>query len=403
MTTGTKLAAGAGVALAVVVGSQVIRPKAPAPRTVPADSATRSFMTTARMPASKETEAAMVVADSGRFCLEAYRADTIAARDCIWLIGQVDTVRDTVKAPPVDTVKPPADTAKAPRHDSQPPRDSVLPPRVAGKGITVGASSMPSTGNPGVLVGGLVGVTPNNILSALKELRTQGRRDVRLNATGGAHTQYLTGGKFDMAKWTAKMDGYNTAAIKQAVASAVTEGLVSGNSVMDEPFHPSWGGNVTKTMVDQMCGRVKAIFPTLPVGVVHDPDDFEPTKSYRVCDFMLAQYRLAKGDVKKFRDDGLALARRDGMRAGFSLNILHGGTPSTSCPKYGEDASGKLCPMSPEQVKAFGLVLGPAGCGGLNLWRYEAAVMNDPKYQAAFKAVSDSLKKIPAKSCKRAA
>ena len=80
----------------------------------------------------------------------------------------------------------------------------------------------------------------------------------------------MTDGKFDLAKWRARMDTYNTPAIKQAVAAAVADGTIIGNSVMDEPHNETvaagWGGNVTKAMVDGMCGYVKQIFPTLDGG-----------------------------------------------------------------------------------------------------------------------------------------
>ena len=53
--------------------------------------------------------------------------------------------------------------------------------------------------------------------------------------TGGSHSLYLTNGVFDLAKWKAKMDAYNTTAVKSAVAAAVADGTIIGNSVMDEP------------------------------------------------------------------------------------------------------------------------------------------------------------------------
>ena len=50
----------------------------------------------------------------------------------------------------------------------------------------------------------------------------------------------------------------------------------------------TWGppGTMTKARVDSLCADTKAMFPTLPVGVQHRYDVFEPTKSYRVCDFV---------------------------------------------------------------------------------------------------------------------
>jgi hypothetical protein len=152
-----------------------------------------------------------------------------------------------------------------------------------------------------------------------------------------------------------------------------------------------------------MCGYVKSIFPTLPVGVVHGHDLFEPEKSYRVCDFIMAQYRWGRtrGDIKAFRDAGLALARRDGHAILFSLNILHGGLPGADCPKYGADSpSGTLCPMSPDQVREWGIVLGSAGCA-LNMWRYEREYFNRPDIQGAVRDIAKSLALLPRKPCLR--
>ncbi len=115
------------------------------------------------------------------------------------------------------------------------------------------------------------GYTAGAIQSRLANARAR-KMSVILNMTGGAHTQYMTGGRFDLAKWQAKMNTYNTPAIKQAVAAAVADGTIIGNGVMDEPMNTTptntWGprGTMTKAKVDQMCGYVKAMFPTLPLA-----------------------------------------------------------------------------------------------------------------------------------------
>jgi hypothetical protein len=81
---------------------------------------------------------------------------------------------------------------------------------------------------------------------------------------------------------------------------------------------------LTKAIVDGLCAGMKEVFPTLPVGPTHDHRDFEPDKSYRVCDFMLKSVPLHEGDVTAFRDAGLAVAQRDGHKIAFSMNILDG-------------------------------------------------------------------------------
>jgi hypothetical protein len=260
--------------------------------------------------------------------------------------------------------------------------------------------------------------SPSNLITRISVARSRGQK-LMIAMAGGARTNYTTDGVFDMTKWTAKMDLYNTPSIKDAVASAVADGTIVGNTVMDEPFNTggagneanSWGpsGTMTKAKVDQMCAYAKAIFPTLPQGVTHDHKDFEPTKSYYVCDFILSQYRSAKGDVTAFRDAGLALAQRDGHSIAFSLNILDGGQRDNDndgiweCPiplTGGKGTYAPNCRMTPQQIRDFASVLGPAGCA-LAMWRYDDAFMADPANVQAFKDVTQRLSTLPRRSCRR--
>lgn len=236
-----------------------------------------------------------------------------------------------------------------------------------------------------------------------------------LSMTGGAHDNYKTNGVFDLVKWKARMARYDTPAIKALVAQAVADGTLIGNSVMDEPQNTSadnsWGpaGTLTKARVDEMCGYVKAMFPTLPVGVVHDHSVFEPDKSYRTCDFIVSQYRWSKtkGNIDQFRDEALALGRRDGIAVAFSLNILDGGIPSRRGKEClipetgGHGTTGRTCRMTPAQIRDWGRALGPAGCA-LTMWRYDALFMADTANTRAFKDVGATLAKAPGKACRRA-
>jgi hypothetical protein len=261
------------------------------------------------------------------------------------------------------------------------------------------------------------GFNPDNILARL-DIARGAHVSQLLALTGGARSNYLTDGVFDMAKWKARMDLYNTDAIKAAVAAAVADGTIVGNSVMDEPFNTggpgnegnSWGpaGTMTKARVDTMCAYVKGIFPTLPTGVFHDQNDFEPTKSYMVCDFIVAQYRQRKGPIEAWRDEALALGQRDGHAIAFSLNILDGGIPAArdglwNCPipeTGGRGTYNPNCRMTPDQVRNWGIILGSAGCA-LTMWRYDADFMANADNKAAFKDVADRLASLPAKQCRR--
>jgi hypothetical protein len=255
----------------------------------------------------------------------------------------------------------------------------------------------------GAFSGSLDAYTASNIQSRLAEARSKKVR-VLMNMTGGSHDKYKTDGVFDIAKWRATMDSYNTPTIRAAVAEAVSDWIIIGNSVMDEPHnttdHAGWGGTLTKARVDEMCRYVQNIFPTLPVGVVHDHRRFEPEKNYQSCEFIVSQYRLSKGDVQDFRDGGLAFARRSGIAIAFSLNILHGGDTGTTCEKYGYDPQGILCPMTGAQVREWGQTLGTAGCA-LTVWKYEQPYFDRPDVQDGLRSVGEALAKLPGKSCRR--
>jgi hypothetical protein len=157
-----------------------------------------------------------------------------------------------------------------------------------------------------------------------------------------------------------------------------------------------------------MCGVVKALFPTLPVGVGHQHGAFEASKPYRVCEFIIDQYSARAGDVTAFRDAGLALARRDGHAILFSMNILNGGIQaprdgSWNCPLTitgGRGTSEPNCRMTAADVRDVGFTLGPAGCG-LLMWRYDEGFMSNPDNVQAFRDVAARLATLPAKPCRR--
>jgi hypothetical protein len=283
-------------------------------------------------------------------------------------------------------------------------------------GIPFGAAQLLSSGASTTPLGmSMDGYTPAILPAKLAEARSK-RIRVLMNLTGGAHWNYLTGGSFDITKWEGTMGRYNTSDIKALVAAAVADGTILGASVMDEPnAHGlgdgnTWGpsGTMTKARVDSMCGYVKAMFPTLPVGVAHQHGAFEPNKSYRVCDFIIDQYSSRAGEVTPFRDEGLALAKRDGHAIIFSMNVLNGGIQAArhggwDCPVPETGGRGNRepnCRMTAQQVRDYGLVLGPAGCG-LMMWRYDADFMSNPENRQAFNDIAARLATLPAKPCRR--
>jgi hypothetical protein len=245
------------------------------------------------------------------------------------------------------------------------------------------------------------------IVQAIDAARAM-RQKLVLAMTGGKHSSYMEKGKFDLWKWKARMNTYKTPAIKAAVAAAVADGTVLGNTVMDEP--EVWG-SVTKALINQMGAYVKSIFPTLPVGVDHGPNGYyqwQPWERYTALDYVMNQYNwwVTTGDVVTWREKVLAQARRDGVQVAFGLNVLGGGIHSwvtQACPiplTGGKGPFVPTCRMTPNQVRVGGLAVGTYGCG-LFLWEYDATFMSNAANQQAFKDLGAKLAATPALSCRR--
>jgi hypothetical protein len=263
------------------------------------------------------------------------------------------------------------------------------------------------------------GGTRPHILALIDKARANNRKIVTA-MTGGAHSWYITNGKFDMNKWKhgdpavfgTGMDGYNTPAIKEAVAQAVADGVILGNVIMDEPEHSSWGGVMTKPMLDEMVRYVKAIFPTLPVGADFGPtrDHWDPTRRFTDMDFVTHQYNhwVTEGDVARFRDSSLAWDRRDGVRTVFSINVLNGGIQAARdgqwiCDPNTTGGRGEYepnCQVTPTQLRNWGILFGAAGAG-LKMWKYDADMMRQTSYQTAAQAVANDMANRPAVSWRR--
>jgi hypothetical protein len=293
------------------------------------------------------------------------------------------------------------------------------PPPSVGRPILVGASQLwSSLGTPGTEEFTLThdAVRAAGIIQRIADARAKNIR-LLLNMTGG-HDPYMStiGGvyQFDMKKWRDSMATYNNGAIKNAVAQAVADGVIIGNSVMDEPHvyglgdGNTWGpeGTMTKARVDSMCAYVKSIFPTMPVGVVHQHQLFEPNNSYRVCEFLVDQYTARLGSPEQFRDGALAMARRDGMRILFGANELNGGVQDRDgvwdCKDQGgyKGQSSPNCQIPPDSMRRWYPLLARAGCG-FRVWRWDAVKTNTAEYRAVRSGITDSLAGASGPTCAR--
>jgi hypothetical protein len=179
-------------------------------------------------------------------------------------------------------------------------------------------------------------IDPGNLLNQIAAARAKGVH-LLLAMTGGSHERFKTNGVFDLAKWQAAMDAFNTPAIKSAVADAVADGVIIGNSVMDEPFQAdqgttyrekSWGpvGTMTKARVDGLCAYNRRIFPTMPQGVFHDATaPSSPTARITSAISSSPSTRFGRGRSLPGGTRRSPWASEIKIAIVFSLNILDGG------------------------------------------------------------------------------
>lgn len=283
----------------------------------------------------------------------------------------------------------------------------------------LGASFSPSVAAQDPYSFTMEGVNPNDIVATLAAVR-KAQRFVMLNPMGGAHKNYRSPRTckpnenpcypevFDMNKWMAKLKQYDTPLIRAAVDSA--KPYILGMSSMDEPGNTSiktdayWGppGTFTRARVGELCREMNKIFVGVAVGVVQDPRDFDPAGAYTTdCDFSIVQYRSQKDAVLSYiQKTKASLASSPHMHVMYAMNVLHGGTPSTTCKTWGDNPSGKLCPMTAQQILDYGIPLMKAStCGGLNTWRHEPEYNAKPAVAKSLDSLSKIGKTLPAEPC----
>jgi hypothetical protein len=332
---------------------------------------------------------------------------------------------DTLPSPGPDTLPTPTDTLlppdtlptpdtlprpdTIPHLDTLPDPDTLPPPNYSGipfgpfglwePNRSIDARLRPFTGSHNY-------THPDSIVRQIRIARLKHHRLI-LNMTGGESDRYTTNGKFDLDKWKARMDRFNTPEIRRAVAAAVADGTVIGNSVIDEPETRQWGDVITKQMLDNMGSYVKAIFPTLPVGVDHGPPahEWRASERYHVLDYVIYQYAwwVTTGDVAKWRDEVRSLAKRDGVALGFSLNIVNGGVQDRkdwACRGTWHGSRYPNCQVTSDQLRDWIETFGTETCMVL-LWRYHEDFISRPANQEVLQQLASKLGQAPKRSCRR--
>jgi hypothetical protein len=282
------------------------------------------------------------------------------------------------------------------------------------------ASYKDLTWGPDGFTGGQNSVSANGICTLIASSRARGLRLIT-TIGGGGHTQYLTGGKFDFNKWRNVTNAYNTTAVKACVRDGVADGTVIANILMDEPEHYSWGGVMTKPLIDKMADYVRSLgFTTLPMGVGHGPPaalNWRAGEYYTKLDFVYYQYNwnvrqrglFERGEYNKWRAAMVARVAKENAVPALGINIVNGGVQDNDndgkweCPSpltQGQGGYYPHCRTTAAQVKTWLSDFAPYACYVV-MWEYNDGQMRRSDNQASFAAVGQVVRALAPRSCKR--
>ncbi len=220
---------------------------------------------------------------------------------------------------------------------------------------------------------------PENIVARLRAARLLGQK-FELMLCSGTHTLYMTNGQFDRSKWSARLQRFNTPAIRTEMEIARAAGVVLGLNIMDEPQSRSWRvpagpSGITRAVLNSMAAEVKSIFGSLmPVGC-HVTSNYRPSDGpYTSLDYIGTQFIQGwedfgdqiddgyPGTVQGWRDWAIQNAFDDGKKVLLSLNILNGGAAfdELTCA---EPPTGGISPSSPGKIVDGVLIGRRCSCG----------------------------------------
>jgi hypothetical protein len=242
---------------------------------------------------------------------------------------------------------------------------------------------------------------PQGLVALLDNARAKEQR-LFLALTGGAHCTYTTPGcphqtvaKFDLAKWKAGTARYNTPALQAALKKGVEDGTILGYNMMDEPAHPTWGGVMTKAIVDSMAAYSKSLYPYLPAGVAVT-HKWRQWETFRVTDFMISQNWLETQTPVQFRDSAVAVAKRNGVALALSVNI-YGGPLVSVC-----EQNGNQCVLTASQLRSWLTAFMDVPTCGVLLWgSRNPTVWDRSDYKAVFAEMKLEANLRTGKSCRR--
>jgi hypothetical protein len=185
----------------------------------------------------------------------------------------------------------------------------------------------------------------------------------------GGERDWQVGGRFSYTAWKAAVDAIaNNSRCMTALEAAISGGTPRpawGHFVIDEPFHPRWGGTIGMATLDAMCDYSKSLFPTWPTILRVAPNDHRLTRAVSNCDIYWGEYKLSSGDPARYRDSCVEAAAAMGKQ--LILGIHYGSFP--------RPASGIV--ITPAQLEHYGGILVEAPSDivlAFSGWRWTAAM-----------------------------
>jgi hypothetical protein len=281
------------------------------------------------------------------------------------------------------------------------------------------------------------GCSANNVVARINDARSKGIF-LLMPIPGSGHNPWLDhnppGSTFVLQKWKDGVTGYKqTPGVVAALKAGVADGTVRGISMMDEPFHPDWGGVVTKAVLDTMADWIHSeLDPSIPAGYAGGRlFDWRPTEVMHSVDFVTFQWVLWPEtgnesnnvqpipNAQAFLNGCLGVGTQSGVKITMGVNMLNGGyrifkcinnVPVVCCPVGGTwptggtgdrtGAGGQLCLPTPQQIQDGGSLFIRNSAGFLG-WQWDGPlIFNKQAYRDAMlavKAIGDTLPRISLK------
>lgn len=244
-----------------------------------------------------------------------------------------------------------------------PPPDGGYPPPPIGGARPFGLFNISAKGL-GYWNSTMLALLPGNTVDILNEAAAAGAMNL---LKFGGEASWQTGGRFDFNRWKAAVNAITnvprTMTALQAAIAASAPRPAWAHFVIDEPFHPRWGG-ISLSTLDLMCQYSKSLFPTWPTVLRLAPNDPRLTRPIVGCDWYWAEYKLSSGNPTQYRDAVIAAA--DAMNKGVIMGIHYGAFPSPGSSIY----------ITPAQLRYYGAILGSSTSPrvvALHGWKYTAA------------------------------